>query len=253
MCWFRRLFYQLATRMTLIYLLIVGSIPTGCDLLPRIVLNVTFCYLFCLYRRCYFVTLSLPSVLTSQTWHLIILVVLFRLRSEISLPIMRDLVPHYLQDSAKVWHSESWLCLVAVNSFILSYFFNKNQDTFMKKGKEIHMVGEEALHQLYTEVWNFEREKTEDKCNFFYLSTHPQFDNLIKEKGISQKRHQKSCFTPLEFQMSPLILKRLFIPSRANHQKVALYTFEESPLFLPFFLYISHIFHHHQYSVEHNF
>lgn len=62
MCWFRRLFYQLATRMTLIYLLIVGSIPTGCDLLPRIVLNVTFCYLFCLYRRCYFVILS-PSPL----------------------------------------------------------------------------------------------------------------------------------------------------------------------------------------------
>ena len=30
------------------------------------------------------------------------LVVLYRLRSEINLPIMRELVPHYLQDAGRV-------------------------------------------------------------------------------------------------------------------------------------------------------
>lgn len=33
----------------------------------------------------------------------IVLLISLRLRSEISLPIMRELVPHYLQDTGKVY------------------------------------------------------------------------------------------------------------------------------------------------------
>lgn len=60
----------------------------------------------------------------------VILVVLFRLRSEISLPIMRELVPHYLQDSGKVcsvgfsscfyfFVCGGWLDIIYVNLLIM--------------------------------------------------------------------------------------------------------------------------------------
>jgi hypothetical protein len=43
--------------------------------------------------------------------------VLLRLRSEISLPIMRELVPHYLQDTGRVCFIEPFLACTYIKHF----------------------------------------------------------------------------------------------------------------------------------------